>query len=99
MPEGSRPALRKLESATSCCAASSSSSDMPQIELDSPAGVGVGRQRTFVRSSLSAARTLNSVSKVRINLATNPDYRLKRRFFAGLTSKSHVYARIDVVSR
>lgn len=98
MPLGSRPAEVRLDRAASLCSGSSSSSDIPQIESDSPGGVGVGRQKVESRSSLSAARTLKSVSKVRINLDTDTDYRLWGRFFAGLTSKPGVYARIEVVS-
>ncbi len=41
---------------------------MPHIEVDSPGGVGVGRQLNFCRSSLSAARTSNIVGNVRTNL-------------------------------
>lgn len=41
---------------------------MPHIDVDSPGGVGVGRQLNFVRSSLSAARTSNIVGNVSISL-------------------------------
>lgn len=44
---------------------------MPQMSLESPAGVGTGRQRNSVLKSLSAASTWNIVSKVRISLAMN----------------------------
>jgi hypothetical protein len=47
--------------------------DMPQIDSDSPGGVGVGRQRNDLasspRSAFSAASTLCNVSKVSISLA------------------------------